>query len=229
MRYGILGTGVVGRTLAAKLAELGHEVMLGTRSPAETLARAEGDAMGNAPFGDWQAAHPGIRLGTFEEAARHGQSVINATNGMASMPALRLAGEDNLAGKVLIDVGNPLDFSGGMPPTLGVSNTDSLGEAIQRSFPEARVVKTLNTVTAALMVNPGLLGDEHTVFLSGNDAEAKAEVAELLRSFGWRDILDLGDIRTARGAEMYLPLWLALFMTSGSPILNVKVLRPEPA
>ena len=139
---------------------------------------------------------------------------------------LELAGETNLRGKILIDVANPLDFSQGMPPTLSVSNTDSLGEQIQRGFPEAKVVKTLHTVNAYLMVDPAqLAGADHTVFVSGDDTEAKATVAGLLRSFGWTDIIDLGDISAARGTEMLLPIWLRLFGALQKPILNFKIVR----
>jgi 8-hydroxy-5-deazaflavin:NADPH oxidoreductase len=226
VRFGILGTGVVGKTIAARLAGLGHEVMIGTRSPEETTSRAEPDAYGNPPFNAWQEEHPEVNLGTFGEAAAHGEMVVNATAGGVSLEALELADEDNLNGKILIDVSNPLDFSQGMPPTLSVSNTDSLGEQIQRRFPEARVVKTLHTTNAHLMVDPAqLAGADHTVFVGGNDAEAKRAVTELLESFGWTDIIDLGDITTARGTEMLLPVWVRLFGALQKPIFNFKIVR----
>jgi predicted dinucleotide-binding enzyme len=226
MKFGILGTGVVGKTIAARLAGLGHEVVIGTREPEETLSRNEPDAYGNPPFSAWQEEHPEVRLGTFGEAAAHGEMVLNATAGAVSLEALDLAGEDNLNGKILIDVSNPLDFSKGMPPTLWVSNTDSLGEQIQRRFPEAMVVKTLHTMNAYLMVDPAqLAATDHTVFVGGNDAEAKAQVTELLRSLGWTDILDLGDITTARGTEMLLPIWVQLFGVLQKPIFNFKIVR----
>jgi predicted dinucleotide-binding enzyme len=226
VRFGILGTGVVGKTIAARLASLGHDVVIGTRDPEETMSRTEPDPYGNPPFGAWQEEHPEVRLGTFGEAAAHGEIVVNATAGGVSLQALELAGETDLNGKVLIDISNPLDFSRGMPPTLLVSNTDSLGEQIQRRFPEAKVVKTLHTMNAYLMVDPAqLAGAEHTVFVSGDDAEAKATVTELLRSFGWTDIIDLGDITTARGTEMLLPVWLRLFGALQEPIFNFKVVR----
>jgi predicted dinucleotide-binding enzyme len=144
VRFGILGTGVVGKTIAVRLAGLGHDVIVGTRNPEETLSRTDPDQYGNPPFGPWQEEHPEVRLGTFAEAAAHGEMVVNATAGVVSLEALEQAGEDNLNGKILIDIANPLDFSKGMPPTLLVSNTDSLGEQIQRRFPEAKVVKTLH-------------------------------------------------------------------------------------
>ena len=226
VRFGILGTGVVGKTIAARLASLGHDVIVGTRTPAETLSRTEPDAYGNPPFSTWQEEHQEVRLGTFGETAAHGEMVVNATAGVFSLEALEIAGEDNLNGKILIDVANPLDFSKGMPPTLSVSNTDSLGEQIQRKFPEAKVVKTLHTMNAYLMVDPAqLAATDHTVFVSGDDAEAKSIVSELLRSFGWTDILDLGDITAARGTEMMLPIWVRLFGVLQKPIFNFKIVR----
>ena len=226
MNVGILGTGMVGRAIAARLVELGHSVMIGTRDPASTLARTETDRMGNVPFGDWLKQNAGVRLGAFAEAAAHGEIVVNATSGSASLAALEAAGAENLSGKIVVDIANPLDASQGMPPALSVSNTDSLGEQIQRAFPESKVVKTLNTVNASVMVYPQRLANgDHSVFVSGNDADAKATVTELLRSFGWQDIIDLGDITTARGAEMYLPLWLRLFGTFGTPFVSIRVVR----
>ena len=226
MRLGVLGTGVVGKTIAARLDGLGHEVIVGTRDPGETATRAEPDAYGNPPFSVWREEHPEIRLGTFDEAATHGEMVVNATAGAVSLEALELAGEDFLSGKILMDVSNPLDFTKGLPPTLSVSNTDSLGEQIQRRFPEAKVVKTLHTMNAYLMVHPTqLAGADHTVFVGGDDAEAKQAVTELLRSFGWSDIIDLGDITTARGTEMLLPVWLRLFGALQKPIFNFKIVH----
>jgi predicted dinucleotide-binding enzyme len=226
VRFGILGTGVVGRTLAAQWDDMGHEVMVGTRHPEGPASRAEPDTYGNPPFSVWQEEHPEVRLATFSEASAHGEMVVNATSGTVSLKVLELASETNLNGKILIDVANPLDFSQGMPPTLSVTNTDSLGEQIQRRFPEAKVVKTLHTMNAYLMVDPAqLAGTDHTVFVSGDDTEAKATVAELLRSFGWTDIIDLGDITTARGTEMLLPIWLRLFGALQKPIFNFKIVR----
>jgi len=224
MNIGIFGSGVVGQTLGAKLVDRGHDVVLGTRSP-DKLDDKRG--MGT-PLREWLPRTGGkARLATFAAAAAHGEVVINATAGMGSLEALKLAGDGNLKGKVLIDVANPLDFSKGMPPTLSVCNTDSLGEQIQRAFPQVKVVKTLNTMTASLMVDPGqLAGGDHHVFVSGNDTGAKARVAELLRSwFGWRQVIDLGDITTARGTEMILPLWVRLWGALGTPMLNFKIVR----
>ena len=226
MRLGILGTGVVGKTIAARLGRLGHDVMVGTRDPQETLSRTEPDQYGNPPFSTWQQEHPEVKLGTFGEAATHGEMVVNATAGAVSLEVLELAGEDNLNGKVLLDISNPLDFSKGMPPILSVSNTDSLGEQIQRRFPEARVVKTLHTMNAYLMVDPAqLAGADHTVFVGGDHPGAKTAVTDLLRSFGWTDVIDLGDITTSRGTEMMLPVWLRLFGAIQKPIFNFKIVR----
>jgi predicted dinucleotide-binding enzyme len=152
--------------------------------------------------------------------------IVNATAGANSLAALGLAGAENLGGKVLIDIANPLDFSAGFPPTLFVKDTDSLGEQIQRAFPTVKVVKVLNTLTAALMVDPQLVGGgDHSIFVSGDDADAKEAVAELLRGFGWQDIIDLGDITTARGPEMLLPIWLGLMSALGTPMFNFKIVR----
>lgn len=226
MNYGILGTGMVGQAISAKLTELGHGVMVGTRDVAETLARTAPDGYGNPAFRVWHQQHPQVKLGTFAEAAAYGEVIVNATNGQATLNALELAGEGNLKRKILIDIANPLDFSQGMPPTLAVCNDDSLAEQIQRTFPDAKVVKTLNTMNAMLMVNPALLAGDHDVFVSGNDAEAKAWVTALLKDgFGWKSVIDLGDISTARGTEMLLPIWIRLFGVFQTPVFNFKIVR----
>jgi 8-hydroxy-5-deazaflavin:NADPH oxidoreductase len=212
VKIAVLGTGVVGHTIGARLIGLGHDVMMGARSADNEKALAF-------------AAASGGRTGDFAAAAAHGELVVHCTRGDSALEVLRLAGTRNLAGKILIDVSNPLDFSGGFPPSLSVSNTDSLGEMIQREFPEALVVKTLNTVTAAIMVDPARLPGNHVVFLSGNDAGAKAEVAELLRSFGWQAILDLGDITSARATEQMLPLWTRLYSKFGTGEFNFAIVR----
>ena len=216
MRVAVLGTGTVGRTLATKLLELGHEVRLGSRTAANEAAVA------------WASqAASGASAGTFAEAAAASELVVNATAGAASLAVLDSAGAANLAGKVLVDVANPIDPTTGFPPALSVVNTDSLGEQIQRAHPDARVVKTLNTMTAAVMVNPGLVPGHHNVFVSGNDGAAKATVAELLQGFGWpaEDIIDLGDISTARGAEMYLAFWLRAMRALGGPNFNLHLVK----
>lgn len=217
MKIAVLGTGMVGQALSARLAELGHDVTIGTRDPAATLAREE--------YAAWAAAHDGLGLATFAEAAAGAELVINASSGTVTLDVLTQAGEENLAGKVLVDISNPLDFSQGFPPTLTVKDTDSVGEQVQRAFPEAQVVKTLNTLNAGLMVHPETLGESTSVFVSGNDAGAKQTVTELLTSFGHTDVIDLGDITTARGAEMVLPLWVRLMGTLGTATFNFKVVR----
>ncbi|WP_449349809.1 NADPH-dependent F420 reductase [Streptomyces shaanxiensis] len=230
MSYAVLGTGIVGRTVAAKLASLGHEVVIGTRDPAATLARTEPDGMGNPPFGQWHAEHRQVRLATFAEAAASGETIVNATAGGQSIEVLLAAGARNLSGKVLIDIANPLDFSAGMPPTLDPVNTDSLGERIQRAFPDALVVKTLNTMNCFVMVDPARVAGEHTVFVSGDDTGAKKAVTALLGSFGWPEssVIDLGDISSARGAEMLLPIWLRLYGTFGHGDFNFHVQGARP-
>ncbi len=225
MKVAVLGTGTVGRAISGRLDELGHDVTIGTRDPEATLSRTEVDGMGNPPYAAWAAQHADVSLASFADAAAGAETVVNATNGAASLDVLALAGADNLAGKVLIDIANPLDFSQGMPPTLLVKDTDSLGEQIQRAFPAARVVKTLNTLTAALMVRPDTLPEGSSVFVSGNDAEAKSTVSALLEELGHADVIDLGDLSTARGAEMMLPLWLRLMGALETPIFNVKIVR----
>ncbi|MGH3332431.1 MAG: NADPH-dependent F420 reductase [Nocardioidaceae bacterium] len=226
MHIAVLGTGMVGQTIAARLDALGHDVTIGTRSPQATLARTEPDTMGNAGFGAWAAEHPAITVATFEQAAAAAELVVNATGGGVSLEALEAAGADNLAGKVMVDIANPLDFSQGMPPTLFVKDTDSLGEQIQRAFPATKVVKTLNTMNAYLMADPKQLADgDHSVFVSGDDAGAKETVTELLTSMGHTDVIDLGDISTARGTEMILPVWLRLWGSLGTPAFNFKVVR----
>lgn len=225
MNIAVLGTGMVGRTMAAGLAGLGHTVTIGTRDPEVTLARSGMDAMGNSSFAVWAAENRGIEVSSFAGAAAGAGFVVNATSGGVSLDALALAGAENLNGKVILDIANPLDFSHGMPPTLSVKDTDSLAEQIQRAYPGARVVKSLNTLNAGLMTKPGLLADPGTVFVSGNDAEAKATVTGLLKDFGHQDVIDLGDITTARAAEMLMPVWLRLWGALGTPNFNFKIVR----
>lgn len=214
VNIGILGTGTVGKTLGTKMVELGHDVMLGSRNAQPPTAL------------EW-ATTTGGRTGTFADAAAHGELVFLATKGEHSPNALALANADEtLAGKVAVDVTNPLDFSKGMPPTLTIANDDSLGEQLQRNHPTVRLVKALNTIWCGLMVDPRMLPETHNTFVSGNDADAKAVVTGLLKSMGWRDeeIIDLGDISTARGTEMYLPLWTRLYGVKGTGAFNLRLI-----
>ncbi len=211
---------MVGNAIATKLVRTGQEVMMGSRNANNEAAM------------QWvRGAGGGARCGTFKDAAVFGAMVFNCTNGANSPAALRLAGAENLKDKVLIDVANPLDFSHGMPPTLTMCNTDSLGEQIQREFPGTRVVKALNTMNCEIMVEPSRVPGDHQVFISGNDAAAKGEVAGRLGEwFGWKreNVVDLGDITAARGMEMFLPLWLRMWGALGTPHFNLKLIKAEP-
>jgi predicted dinucleotide-binding enzyme len=215
MNITVLGTGSVGQTIGSRLIELGHIVKMGSR----TTTNEKGTA--------WAAKHPGkASLATFADAAAFGELIFNCTLGMESVNILKMAGENNINGKIVIDVTNPLDFSKGMPPSLSVCNTGSLGEEIQKAFPNVKVVKTLNTMWCGLMVNPMLInGGDHQVFMCGNDADAKTKATSILKSFGWADknIMDLGDITGARGTEMWLPLWLRIYGTTKSGAFNMKL------
>lgn len=215
MRIGILGTGMVGQTLGTKLASLGHDVVLGSREPDNAKARAWVERTGGT-----------ARCGDFAAAASYGDVLFNCTMGTASIEALTRAKAENLVGKVIVDVSNPLDFDNGMPPTLFVSNTDSLAERLQRAFPAARFVKALNTMNANIMVDPMKLANgEHAVFVSANDHDAKEVVRGLLASFGWKHIVDLGDLSTARGTEQLLPLWIRLWGALQTSDFNFAIAR----
>jgi 8-hydroxy-5-deazaflavin:NADPH oxidoreductase len=217
MKIAVLGTGMVGDTIGSRLVELGHEVKMGSRTATNEKAKAFVDKnKGKAS------------AGTFADAAAFGEIIINCTAGAGSIEALKMAGENNINGKIIIDIANPLDFSKGMPPSLipALSNTNSLGEEIQKTFPAAKVVKTLNTMWCGLMVNPAMINSgEHTNFISGNDADAKQKVKSLLNEFGWKNenILDLGDISAARGTESVLPVWLRIWNATQNGAFNFKV------
>jgi predicted dinucleotide-binding enzyme len=216
MNIGVLGTGIVGDTIGTKLVQLGHNVKMGSRTATNEKAAAWVKKNGSRSS-----------QGTFADAASFGEIVMNCTHGVASLEALKLAGAINFKNKILVDIANALDFSMGMPPLLSVCNTDSLGEQIQRAFPDAKVVKTLNTMNCILMVNPQLVANgDHDIFISGNDAGAKTKVTEIVRDwFGWKSIIDLGDITTARTTEMLLPIWVALMGIYKSPNFNFKIIR----
>lgn len=211
MKIGVLGTGPVGQTIGGKLVELGHDVMMGARAADNEKVLGF-------------ASRTGGKAGKFLDAARHGEIIFNCLRGDVSIDVLTAVSAE-LDDKILVDVSNPLDFSRGMPPTLSISNTDSLGEVIQRGLPNTRVVKTLNTMNAAIMVDPTLVPGPHAVFVSGNDKPAKGKVMDILRSFGWREIIDLGDITSARGPEQFLPLWLRLWGAVGKGEFNIAVMR----
>ena len=215
MNIGILGTGMVGTIIGDKLVRMGHFVKMGSRTATNEKATA------------WVRQHgEKASQGTFGEAAAFGEMVFNCVAGMNSLEALQQASAEHLKGKILIDLANPLDFSKGMPPTMSVCNTDSLGEQIQRAFPLTKVVKTLNTVNSYVMVNPTLIPGDHDIFICGNDAEAKKTVVDFLqREFGWKSVIDLGDITGARATEMWLPLWLRLYTVLQTPNFNIHVVR----
>lgn len=217
MNIAVLGTGMVGNTIGAALLRLGHHVKMGSRTKGNEKALA------------WVAAQ-GDRAseGTFADAAAFGEVIFVCTKGEGTLDALQAAGADRLRGKVLVDISNPLDFTNGMPPSLFVSNTDSLGEQIQRAFPEVRVVKTLNMVNCEVMVNAAKSSatDKGTMFVSGNDPEAKQlVVGEFLAPWGWDDVIDLGDITTARGTEMLLPVWVRTWVATKNGYFAFKVVR----
>jgi predicted dinucleotide-binding enzyme len=211
----VLGTGNVGDTIGSKLIELGHEVIMGSRTADNPKAKA------------FVAKHNGkANAANYNDAASFGEIIFNCTAGVGSIEALKAAGENNLNGKILIDLANPLDFSNGMPPSLSIVNTTSLGEEIQKNFPNVKVVKTFNTMWCGLMVNPKLVnGGDHNIFIAGNDKGAKEKAKDILKSFGWieKNILDLGDITKARGLEMYLPLWLSIYGATNNGAFNIKI------
>ena len=218
MRIAVLGTGMVGRAMALGLSHLGLDVVIGTRDPAVSLA-----GTGVDDFGTWSAMHGEIDVAAYADAARGAVMVVNALNGAASVAGVRSA--EVADGTVLLDIANPLDFSGDQPSLL-VGNDDSLGEQLQREFPTLRVVKSLNTMTAPAMVEPHLIADgDFTTFVSGNDDAAKAQVMSLLGSLGHQDVLDIGDITTARGTEALMLLWIRLMGPLGSPYFTWKVAR----
>lgn len=218
MKIAVLGTGAVGQAIATKLIQLGHEVKMGSRTSTNEKAVTWMKSAGAL------ASH-----GTFADAASFGEIIFNCTKGDVALEVLKSAGEKNLEGKILVDISNPLDFSKGFPPTLFVCNDNSLGEMIQKFFPKTKVVKTLNTMNCKLMVNPSLVAGDHSAFLSGNDADAKAEVKKLLASFGWneKNMIDVGDITTARGTEQLLPLWVRLYGAFGNADFNFYINRKK--
>ena len=225
MKIGIIGSGVVAQTLGSKLVGQGHDLVLGTRDPN----KLDDKKMFGATLREWKSQSQidgRAKVATFKEAAAHGELLINATSGLVSLEALKLAEADKVGGKILIDVANELDASKGMPPAVLASQERCLAEKIQAAFPNLKVVKSLNTISAPVMVDPKAVGGgDHTVFVSGNDSDAKTTVTALLKSFGWTDVLDLGDLSSARGPEMYLAMWVRLWGATQTGQLNVKVVR----
>lgn len=221
MNIAVLGTGIVGKTIAEALNKLGHSVIIGTRSVEAKL----NETSDKGSFSDWLKEHPAIALATFEDACKSSELLVNCTPGMQSVNIISGINTSFLSGKVLVDIANPLDFSNGMPPILTPGNTDSLGEQLQRTFPELRVVKTLNTMNCFIMVHPERVPGEHHVFLCGNDAAAKTETRSLLSGFGWKEtsMIDLGDISNARGTEQLLPIWIRLWQALGTADFNFHI------
>jgi 8-hydroxy-5-deazaflavin:NADPH oxidoreductase len=229
MKIAVFGTGSVGQTLATRLAGLGHAVVLGTRNVENSLARVEKDFYGTPTVGEFLAANPQILLKTFAIAAENAEIIVNATKGTGSNEAFELAGV-SIKNQIVIDISNPLDFSAGGLPTMivGLSNTNSLGEALQNQFPNLKIVKTLNTMWSGLMVQPSMVGGgDHVNFICGNDEVAKSTVKTILQSFGWplENMLDLGDITAARGTEAILPLWVRIWSVTQNGVFNFKLVK----
>ncbi len=215
-KIGVFGTGMVGNTIGTKLIELGYEVKMGSRTHHNEKAASWVTANGST-----------ASKGTFEEAAVFGEIIFNCTKGEHTLEVMRLAGPKNLAGKILIDISNPLDFSRGMPPFLipELANTNSLGEEIQKLLPETHVVKSLNIVNCEVMVNASKCGGDATMFMAGNDADAKKVVDSILQQFGWNDVIDLGGITHARSTEMMLPIWLSTYLATKNGYIGFKIVR----
>ncbi len=216
MKYAVLGTGMVGHSLASKLVDLGHEVRMGARDADNEKATA------------WAAEHgPNAGHGSFADVVGWAGQVIFAVSGAALLDVAAGLPAEAVAGKTLIDVTNPLDGSAGFPPTLiaELSNTTSAAEALQNRLPGANVVKTLNTMNHKLMVDPSRIAGAHDVFLCGDDDAAKAEVRAMLGEFGWSDPVDLGPLAAARGTEGVLPFWLRVMASVGNADFNIRIVR----
>ncbi len=202
MKIGILGSGDVARALAAGFLGRGDSVMLGTRDPAKLVA--------------WKSdAGTAASIGSFADAAGFGELVVVATNGAATLAAIAHAGAERFAGKVVIDVTNPLVLTENAPPGLFVSGKDSLGEWVQRALPHARVVKAFNTINYHDMVQPQYADGPPDFFLCGDDPAAKAEVAEVARTFGWQNVTDLGPLEIARYLEPLVVIWVLYGVATG--------------
>jgi 8-hydroxy-5-deazaflavin:NADPH oxidoreductase len=228
MKIAVLGTGSVGQTFASKFIALGHEVMMGTRNVADTLERKATDNYGSLSFGEWHNSNQKVKLGTFAEAVAFGEIVLNALQGAVTIPTIKSIKTADFDRKILIDISNPLDFSQGFPPSLldGLNNKNSLGEEIQKIVPNAKVVKTLNTMFSGIMVNPLMVNNgNHTNFICGNDADAKEKVKEILHDFGWKseNVIDLGDITNARGTEATLLIWIRIYGATNNGVFNTNI------
>lgn len=230
MKVAVIGTGAVGQAMSKKFLDLGHRVFMGTRDPQQSLNRKETDAWGTKGIGAWIENYPQVQLMPFKEAVQKGSDLlVFAMNGQAALDVLQNIGSDLPKNVVMIDISNPLDFSQGFPPLLTVCNTESLGEQIQNAFPQLKVVKALNTISHPIMANPAIIDGDHTVFICGNDADAKEKVSGILEDFGWKkhNIIDLGDITNARGTEMLLPLWIRLMDKFQSPLFNLNLVKAQ--
>jgi 8-hydroxy-5-deazaflavin:NADPH oxidoreductase len=228
MKVAILGTGNVGQTFAEKFISLGYQVMMGTRNVESTLARKDNN--GNSVFREWHSKNEAVQLGTFSDTVKFGEIILNALQGAATISTLEACNASDFDDKIIIDIANPLDFSRGFPPALieGLNNTNSLGEEVQKILPKAKVVKTLNTMYSGIMINPGMVNNgSHTNYICGNDADAKAKVIEILKSFGWNadNILDLGDITNARGTESTLLIWTRIYGATQTGAFNLSIVK----
>lgn len=230
MKVAILGTGNVGQTFAEKFISLGHQVMMGTRDVADTKARKATDNYGSLPFGEWHSKNPQVQLNTFAETVAFGEIIVNVLQGGITISTINSCNSVDFDGKIIIDIANPLDFSKGFPPSLieGLQNTNSLGEEIQKILPNAKVVKTLNTMYSGIMVNPAMVNNgNHTNYISGNDVVAKEKVKDILKTFGWNEanILDLGDITNARGTEAVLLIWTRIYGATQTGAFNFNIVK----
>lgn len=216
MKVGIFGTGIVGRTLGTKFVEVGHSVTMGSREVGSEKARDWAEETGGEAF-----------TGSHLDAGVFGELLVNATAGRGSLEVLQTVGAENLNNKILLDIANPLDFSAGTPPTFSVSNTDSLGEQIQRTFPEMRVVKVFNTIAAELMTHPDLITGGHNTFIAGNDASARVQTLEILLSFGWTaaQVIDFGGISASRALEGFAQFWYLLYESQQTELFNMQILK----
>ena len=212
-RVGVLGTGEVGRRLASGFRDRGHQVTIGSRDPETPELR------------EWLSTDgTGIEAGTFAEAAAGRELLVMAVLGDAAEQVIADAGRESFAGKVVIDATNPLDFSGGFPPKLSTSGEDSLGERVQRSLPDAKIVKAFNLIGNPYFVDPSFSEGQPTMLIAGNDADAKRTVTDLLADFGWSDVIDIGGIECSRELEAICIAWVKIGGVRGAWDHGFKVL-----